>query len=204
MAMFLVMAVLALALVPLVTEAQIPPALYRCTVYDNNVLVGAGRTVEAYVGTETTPRASGTTGANSVCILQVSVTMDEITQSEALSFTVDGVDATETPDVDVTLEAPDVRLDITNGAPTPPPTPPPTPIPCHIWAPDEVYKGTSGHTASGIGGMDTYSWSISGGTIDSATDQESISWSAGIGSTATLYLTVTYDDVSANCQNMSM
>jgi len=108
----LVTAVVAMGLVPLVAEAQLPPVLYRCTVYDYGVPVGAGRVIDAYVGTETTPRASGTTGANGVCILQVSVTMDEVSQSEALSFKVDGVDATETPDVDVTLGAPEVRLDV--------------------------------------------------------------------------------------------
>jgi len=112
-AIFLVTTVLAFGFsVP--AEAQIPPALYRCTVYDSDVLVGAGRTVDAYVGTDTTPRASGTTDASGVCILEVPVTQQELNQSEAISFKVDGVLADETPDVDVTMSAPDVRLDVFN------------------------------------------------------------------------------------------
>jgi len=108
---FLVVALLLVALSTIVS-AQLPPALYRCTVYVDGTLAGAGRTVDAYVGTETTPRASGATDASGVCVLQIPVTMDEVNQSEALSFKVDGLNAAETPDVDVTMAAPDVRLDV--------------------------------------------------------------------------------------------
>ena len=108
---FLVVGLLVVALSTIVS-AQLPPALYRVTVYDGGSLVGPGRTVDAYVGVDVAPRASGLTDAWGVCILQVPVTIDEINLSEALRFQVDGVDAIETPDVDVTMAAPDVRLDI--------------------------------------------------------------------------------------------
>jgi len=124
----LVAAVLSVGL-PLAAEAQLPPALYRCTVYEDNVLVGAEMVVEAYVGDEVDPRASETTGDNGVCILQVTVTQDELERSEAISFKVDGVDAIETPDVDVTMLAPDIRLDVYTGTPLPTLTPTPTPSP---------------------------------------------------------------------------
>lgn len=142
-AIFLVIAVMAMGLVPLVAEAQIPPALYRCTVYDCDVLVGAGVTVDVYVGTETTPRASGTTDANGVCVLSVSVTQDEVIQSEAISFKVDGVLADELPEVDVTLEAPEVDLDICANPP--------------VADADGPYAGYEGQTISIFG-------SASGGT----------------------------------------
>ncbi|HUU63119.1 MAG TPA: PKD domain-containing protein [Dehalococcoidia bacterium] len=111
---FLVVALLSIGVVPLVTEAQIPPALYRCTVYNCDVPVGAGVLVEAYVGAGVTPRATGLTDGSSVCILEVSVTQPEVDSSEAISFkvTANHWAASETPEVDVTLEAPEVRLDI--------------------------------------------------------------------------------------------
>jgi len=105
-------ALLSLAAVPLTAEAQLPAALYRCTVYVDGALAGAGRTVDAYVGAEMSPRASAITSALSVAILEVPVTLAEVASSEAISFKVDGVLATETPDVDVTMAAPEVRLDI--------------------------------------------------------------------------------------------
>jgi len=112
--MFLVMAVLALGLVPLVAEATVP-VIYRCTVYENGVLVGAGIVVEAYCGAP--PNFEWTTDAqtniNGVCFIQYSPGMDDF--GMPLSFKVDGVWADETPDVDVTLAAPEVRLDITTG-----------------------------------------------------------------------------------------
>jgi len=107
-----VAALLALAAVPLTAEAQLPAALYRCTVYENSALVGAGRTVDAYVGAEPSPRASAITSALSVAILEVPVTLADIDPAQAISFKVDGVLATETPDVDVTLGAPEVDLDL--------------------------------------------------------------------------------------------
>ncbi len=105
-------ALLALAAVPLTAEAQLPAALYRCTVYEDGALVGAGRTVDAYVGTETSPRASSVTSALSVAILEVPVTLADFDPAKAISFKVDAVLATETPDVDVTLGAPEVQLDL--------------------------------------------------------------------------------------------
>ena len=109
---FLVTALLSLGLVPLVTEAQVPPALYRCTVYNCDVLVGASYNVTAYVGSETSPRVWALTNANGVAILEVSVTQPEVNSFAAISFKVNGWAANETPEVDVTLEAPEVDLDI--------------------------------------------------------------------------------------------
>ena len=107
-----VAALLAMAAVPLTAEAQLPAALYRCTVYEDGALVGAGRTVDAYVGTEVASRASSTTSALSVAILEVPVTLADFDPVMAISFMVNGVLATETPDVDVTMAAPEVRLDV--------------------------------------------------------------------------------------------
>jgi hypothetical protein len=107
-----VAALLALAAVPLTAQAQLPAALYRCTVYENGALAGAGKTVDAYVGTEVSSRASAVTSASSVAILEVPVTLADFDPAKAISFKVNGALATETPDVDVTMAAPEVRLDI--------------------------------------------------------------------------------------------
>ena len=105
-------ALLALAAVPLTAEAQLPAALYRCTVYENGALAGAGKTVDAYVGAEVSSRASAITSALSVAILEVPVTLADFDPAKAISFKVNAVLATETPDVDVTMAAPEVQLDI--------------------------------------------------------------------------------------------
>jgi len=109
-------AVLALGL-PLFAEAQIPPSLYRCTVYEDGALVGANYNVTAYVGSETAPRVLELTSSYGVAILQVPVTEAEIDSTEPISFKVDGELATETPGVSVTMEAPEVSLYI--GTPPP-------------------------------------------------------------------------------------
>jgi len=155
----------------LAAEAQIPPALYRCTVYDCDVLVGAGRTVDAYVGTETTPRASGTTGANGVCILQVSVTQQEVNQSAAISFKVDGMLADELPDVDVTLEAPEVQLDICGD-----------PLIADAGGPYSGYEGEviaiSGSASGGTPPYISYAWDLDndGFYDDSSVQNPTHSW----------------------------
>jgi len=107
--------IVALALVALpVSAAILPvPALYQCTVYEDGVLVGAGKTVEAFVGTETTARDSADTNASGVAVLQFSVDGEEIL--EALSFKVDGYVAAEDPDVDVWIGGLTVSLDYTTG-----------------------------------------------------------------------------------------
>jgi hypothetical protein len=111
-------AVLTLGL-PLFAEAQLPPALYRCTVYEDGVLVGANYNVTAYVGSEIAPRVWNLTSSYGVAILVVPVTEAEINSTEPISFKVDGALATETPEVSVTMEAPEVRLDVYTGTPTP-------------------------------------------------------------------------------------
>jgi hypothetical protein len=106
-----------------VVSAFYPPAIYRCSVYVDDGPAPAGLTVRAYVGTETStrPGAEAVTNEFGVAILQVPVvTTDELTPSPAeISFTVEYADATETPDVDMTMEAPDVRLDVTDISPPP-------------------------------------------------------------------------------------
>lgn len=115
----LIVALLA-SVLPLTALAQLPPALYRCTVYVDGELAGAGLTVKAYVGTEADPRAGAeaVTSADGVAIIQVPITPADLgPPAAAISFTVDDVAATETPDVDVTLAGPDVRLDVGAVAP---------------------------------------------------------------------------------------
>jgi hypothetical protein len=97
--------------VPVLAQTR---ALYQCTVYQNNVLVGAGKTVAAFVGTETTARITATTNANGVAVIDFSVAPDEI--GDPVSFTVDGNLAAETPDVNVSIEGLAVRLDYSTGA----------------------------------------------------------------------------------------
>jgi len=104
---------------PLFAEAQLPPSLYRCTVYEDGALVGANYNVTAYVGSETAPRVWELTSSYGVAILEVPVTGAEINSTEPISFKVDGALATETPDVSVTMEAPEVRLYIGTPMPTP-------------------------------------------------------------------------------------
>jgi hypothetical protein len=57
--------------------------------------------------------------------------------------------------------------------------------------PTEVCADSTGNTASGPAGMTTYSWSITNGTITSATNIQSITYTAGASGTVTLNLTVT-------------
>lgn len=114
----LMIAALALAAVPV--SAALPiPALYLCTVYEDGTLVGAGKTVEAFVGAETAARDSEVTNASGVAILEFSVEEEEL--GDPVSFKVDGILATEAPDVDVSIEGLAVSLDY-SGVGTVPPT----------------------------------------------------------------------------------
>jgi hypothetical protein len=99
---------------PLAALAQSPPYFYQCTVYQDGVLAGAGKVVKAYVGTESTPRAGATanTNASGVAVLQVERgTGDFGPPVKTIRFTVNDVNATETPDVSITAVA-TVRLDV--------------------------------------------------------------------------------------------
>src|SRR5262249_39322159 len=60
----------------------------------------------------------------------------------------------------------------------------------------EVCANSTGNTADGPAGATTYAWSITNGTITSATNAQSISYTAGASGTTTLHLTVTND---SNC-----
>ena len=70
---------------------------------------------------------------------------------------------------------------------------------CTITAPLSACAGETGLTATvpdaGVGA--TYSWSITGGTITSATDIREITWTAGAAGTANLSVTVT--DAGCSC-----
>jgi hypothetical protein len=105
-----IIAVLAAMVLPMAVLAQLPPTLYRCTVYEGGDLAGAGLTVKAYVGTAVTVRAQADTSALGVAVLEVPIIAADI--GKAITFTVDGVIATETPDVDVSLASQQVRLDV--------------------------------------------------------------------------------------------
>ena len=111
MPLLLVVALTLIAAVPVL--AQLPPAVYRCSVYENGALVGVGKTVEAFVGTEATARDTATTDANGLAIIQFGVFEADL--GHALTFKVNGYGATETPDVNVSIAGPDVRLDYTTG-----------------------------------------------------------------------------------------
>jgi len=56
--------------------------------------------------------------------------------------------------------------------------------------PAQVCADSTGNTASGPASMTTYSWSITNGTITSATNIQSITYTAGASGTTTLNLTV--------------
>src|SRR6185369_5222063 len=57
--------------------------------------------------------------------------------------------------------------------------------------PTVVTPNSTGNTASGPAGMTSYAWSITNGTITSATNTQSITYTAGESGTVTLNLTVT-------------
>lgn len=57
-------------------------------------------------------------------------------------------------------------------------------------SPAEVCANSTGNTASAPAGMTSYAWSITNGTITSATDTQSITYTAGASGTVTLNLTV--------------
>ena len=104
-------------------SAFYPPTMYRCTVYVNDDLAGAGLTVKGYVGTETALRdgAEAVTNENGVAILKIPViTASDLAPSpKAVSFTVEDAAAIEDPDVDMTLEALNVALHVNDVSPPP-------------------------------------------------------------------------------------
>jgi len=58
-------------------------------------------------------------------------------------------------------------------------------------APAQVCASTTGNTASGPAGMTNYAWGIANGSITSATNTQSIIYTAGASGTVTLSLTIT-------------
>jgi hypothetical protein len=74
---------------------------------------------------------------------------------------------------------------------------------CTITAENLVCWGTAGHTASAPGGAVSYSWGITGGTINSGQGTTSISYTAGAGPNLTLTVTVTDANGCVNtCQKV--
>jgi len=76
---------------------------------------------------------------------------------------------------------------------------------CTITAEDEVCDGTSGHVATvpdaGVGA--TYTWTVTGGTIDSGQGTLSLSYTAGAGPTVTIDVTVVAgDSCDSTCQKI--
>src|SRR5437763_3682732 len=57
--------------------------------------------------------------------------------------------------------------------------------------PAAVCSNSIGNTASGPAGMTSYAWGIANGTITSATNTQSVTYTAGASGTVTLNLTVT-------------
>ena len=57
--------------------------------------------------------------------------------------------------------------------------------------PATVCQNSTGNTAAGPGGMTSYAWGITNGTITSATDTQNITYTAGASGTVNLNLTVT-------------
>jgi hypothetical protein len=113
--LLLIVAVLAIAL-PGTAAAQFPPTAYRCTVFIDGAPALPGTTVEVSMGgivrdTETT---GGIGFDANVCIVFVGGIADDI--GTDLTFTVNGLPATETPDVAYSLAPAEVQLDATTDA----------------------------------------------------------------------------------------
>jgi len=108
----LIIAAMALMAVPVSATILPTPALYRCIVYENGALVGAGQTVQAFV--DGAARGDPVdTNIDGEAAVQFAVDDSEL--GMPLSFTVDGYTAQETPDVDVSMGGPTVRLDYIPG-----------------------------------------------------------------------------------------
>ncbi|MGD2107963.1 MAG: cohesin domain-containing protein [Phycisphaerae bacterium] len=76
---------------------------------------------------------------------------------------------------------------------------------CTITAEDEVCDGSSGHVASvpDAGGGAVYTWSVTGGTLDSGQGTTSISYTAGAGPTVTIDVNVVAgDSCESDCQKV--
>lgn len=118
-AALLIVAVLVLG-VPMAAGAQFNSAFW-CEVYVDGAPAGAGLAVQGLVGG--VPRGDPVlTGSPPVtvdneCILILPGSPADI--GADVSFTVDGLPATETPDVAYSLAPQEVRLDVTTGPPPP-------------------------------------------------------------------------------------
>jgi hypothetical protein len=64
-------------------------------------------------------------------------------------------------------------------------------VPAITPAPAQVCASSTGNSASGPAGVSTYAWGISNGTITSATNAQSVTYTAGASGNVTLTLTIT-------------
>ncbi|MGA8808286.1 MAG: carboxypeptidase regulatory-like domain-containing protein, partial [Thermoanaerobaculia bacterium] len=64
-------------------------------------------------------------------------------------------------------------------------------VPAITPTPAQVCASSTGNTASGPAGVSTYAWGITNGTITSATNAQSVTYTAGASGIATLTLTIT-------------
>jgi len=69
---------------------------------------------------------------------------------------------------------------------------------CSITTDDPVCAGSS-HTATGPDGMDSYTWTVTGGTLDSGQGTQTIDYTAGAGPKVTIDLTVQKTGCQSNC-----
>jgi len=113
-AVLAVMILTLLAAVPALATVLPTPAIYLCTVYEEGNLVGAGKTVEAFMGGGSTAVASATTDGAGKALISFSVQDTDL--GKELTFKVDGFDADETPDVDISIEGLSVTLDYSPAA----------------------------------------------------------------------------------------
>jgi hypothetical protein len=86
------------------------------------------------------------------------------------------------------VDAPGAGCTLTQVVPCAPP-----PTPAITANPSPVAASSTGNTATGPAGASSYSWTISNGTITSATNAQAITYTAGAAGSVVLGLTVTSD-----------
>ncbi|HEV2718757.1 MAG TPA: hypothetical protein VG323_01965, partial [Thermoanaerobaculia bacterium] len=129
--------------------------------------------------------ASGPAGATTYAWSIVNGTITSATNIQTITYTA-GASGT----VDLTLVVTNAAgCSASNGTSV---TINPSPAPPTITpSASGVCANSTGNTADGPAGATTYSWSITNGTITSATNIQTITWTAGVAGTTTLTLTVT-------------
>jgi hypothetical protein len=130
-------------------------------------------------------QASGPAGATSYAWTIMNGTITSATNTQTVTYTA-GASGNVTLNLTVTNAA---GCSASNSATVPinanPPTPTITPSPAQVCA------GSTGNQASGPAGATSYAWTITNGTITSATNLQTITYTAGASGNVTLMLTVT-------------